>query len=231
MLKFWKRMNILYERLLLIALIGILLIVVWCMYDNYYVYSHTLDNSILRYKPGQSTAVREDSPISEEMAAWITIDGTGIDYPVMQGSDNIKYLNTDPFGNYALSGSIYLDSRNSSDFSDEYSLIYGHHMEYGKMFGALDEFLNASYLDQHRTGTLIIGRNAEEIYPVEVFASMRASAKDDAVFELGDPAVRQFIKEHAEVYTADSERRIIALSTCAEGDSVSRVLVFCYITD
>ena len=224
-------MNILYERLLLIALIGILLIVVWCMYDNYYVYSHTLDNSILRYKPGQSTAVREDSPISEEMVAWITIDGTGIDYPVMQGSDNIKYLNTDPFGNYALSGSIFLDSRNSPDFSDEYSLIYGHHMEYGKMFGALDEFLNGSYLNQHRTGTLIIGRNAEEIYPVEVFASMRASAKDDAVFELGDPAVRQFIKEHAEVYTADSERRIIALSTCAEGDSVSRVLVFCYITD
>lgn len=224
-------MNILYERLLLIVLIGILLIVMWCMYDNYYVYSHTLDNSILRYKPGQSTAVRENSPISEEMAAWITIDGTGIDYPVMQGSDNIKYLNTDPFGNYALSGSIFLDSRNSPDFSDEYSLIYGHHMEYGKMFGALDEFLNGSYLNQHRTGTLIIGRNAEETYPVEVFASMRASAKDDAVFEPGDPAVRQFIKEHAEVYTADSERRIIALSTCAEGDSVSRVLVFCYITD
>ena len=231
MLKFWKQMNILYERLLLIVLFCILLIAVWCMYDNYYVFSHTIDNSILRYKPGQSDAAPEDSPISDEMVAWITIAGTDIDYPVMQAADNIKYLNTDPFGNYALSGSIFLDSRNSPDFSDDYSLIYGHHMEYGRMFDALDRFLNASYLKQHTAGTLMTGKTAEHVDPIEVFASMRASAKDEAVFEPGDPAVRQFIQNHAEVYTADSERRIIALSTCAEGDSVSRVLVFCYIAD
>ena len=87
------------------------------------------------------------------MAGWLTVDGTNIDYPVMQGKDNNSYLNTDPFGNYSLTGSIFLDSRSSPDFSDEYSVVYGHHMDYGKMFGALDDFLNEKYLKQHSSGS------------------------------------------------------------------------------
>ncbi len=223
-------MNLLYERLLLIALVLVLLIVLWCMYDNYYVYSHTLDNSILKYKPTQSEVVASgDVSISDDMVAWLTIDNTNIDYPVMQSTDNIKYLNTDPFGGYSLSGSIFLDSRNEPDFSDEYSLVYGHHMEYGKMFGALDEFLNESYLSQHTAGTLTIGKNAEKIYHLEVFASMQASARDEAVFNPNHGDIRQFIKNHAEVYTKERNDRIIGLSTCAEGDAVSRIVLFCYV--
>ena len=213
----------------MIVLVLVLLIVMWCMYDNYYVYSHTLGDDISRYKPVQNAAVQEDSPISDDMVAWITIDGTNIDYPVMQGDDNVKYLNTDPFGKYSLSGSIFLDSRNAPDFSDDYSLIYGHHMEYGRMFGALDDFLDASYLKSHSSGTLIIGKNAEKTYGLTVFAAMRASAKDEVVFDPGKGDIRQFIMEHRETYTADTGQRILALSTCAEGDSVTRTLVFCYI--
>ena len=224
-------MNILYERLLLIVLVLVLLIVMWCMYDNYYVYSHTLNDDVSKYKPGQTDAAAEDSPISDDMVAWITIDGTNIDYPVMQGDDNVKYLNTDPFGKYSLSGSIYLDSRNSSDLSDDYSLIYGHHMEYGKMFGALDDYLDMSYLNSHSSGKLIIGKNAEKTCVLTVFASMRASAKDEAVFDPGKGDIRQFIKEHCETQTADTGQRILALSTCAEGDSVTRTIVFCYIAE
>ena len=222
-------MNILYERLVLIVLVLVLFVVMWCMYDNYYVYSHTLDNDIAKYKPGQTETAEEDFPISDDMVAWITIDGTAIDFPVMQGDDNVKYLNTDPFEKYSLSGSIFLDSRNAPDFSDDYSLVYGHHMEYGRMFGALDDFLDSSYLNSHSSGTLTVGRNAEKTCVLTVFAAMRASAKDEAVFDPGKGDIRQFIKEHCETYTADTGQRILALSTCAEGDSVSRTLVFCYI--
>ena len=79
------------------------------------------------------------------MVGWIVVDDTNIDYPVMQGYDNSQYLNLDPYGEYSLSGSIFLDSRNSSDFTDPYSIIYGHHMEYGKMFGAIDDYLDDQY--------------------------------------------------------------------------------------
>ena len=227
-------MNLLYERLLLLALVFVLCIVIWCMYDNWYVYSHAADGrKLMLYKPGIAGAVSpEDSPISDDMAAWLTIDGTGIDYPVMQSSDNIRYLNTDPFGSYSLSGSIFLDCRNAADFTDPYSLVYGHHMEHGRMFGALDDFLSEAYLKQHSKGTLMIGKKAEKTYSLEVFAAMRANAANKTIFNLSDPdALRTELKTRATVYTEDKDARILGLSTCAEGDAVSRILVFCYLTE
>ena len=234
MTKFWKKLNVIYERLVLLVLILLLLIVVWCMYDNYYVFNHTLEK-ISGYKPGssQGAAAAGEKTINDDMVAWITIDGTNIDYPVMQSDDNVKYLNTDPFGDYSLAGSIFLDSRNSYDFSDSYSLIYGHHMEYGKMFGALDDFLERSYLEKHSTGELIIGKDGDTEYVLEVFASMRASARDEEVFDPLSGKERQFIAEHADVCIQDAyrEARIVGLSTCAEGDASSRIIVFAYIVE
>ena len=232
MLKFWKRLNELYGWLLIAVCGLIMLIGLWQVYDNYYMYSHTLDKSILGYKPDPRVpAAAADSPITDDMAGWLTIDGTNIDYPVMQGFDNKQYLNTDPFGKYSLTGSIFLDSRSSPDFSDEYSVIYGHHMDYGKMFGALDDFLNESYLKQHSAGTLMVGRNAEKVYDLECFASMRVSAKEKIVFDMKQEQIRQFIHDNASVLTNEQDSRILALSTCTDANSVTRVVVFCYIRD
>lgn len=232
MLKFWKQLNILYERLLLILLFSVFGIVLWCMYDNWYVFSFTLDGKIQRYKPGSPGAVApEESPISDDMVAWITIDGTNIDYPVMQGRDNVRYLNTDPFGSYSLTGSIYLDFRNSPNFSDPYSLIYGHHMEYGKMFGSLDSFLNPAYLEQHKHGELIIGKDASAIYSLEVFAALRVPANDESVFDPGNGMIRETITSRNGYKTGNRDERIIGLSTCAEAGGLSRTVVFCYILE
>lgn len=234
MAKFFKTLNILYERLLLIVLIIILLIVLWCMYDNYYVFSHTSDR-VAGYRPGSqsSAAAQGDKQITDDMCAWITIDDTNIDYPIMQGTDNVKYLNTDPFGDYSLAGSIFLDSRNSNDFTDSYSLIYGHHMEYGRMFGALDDFLDEKYLKNHSKGTLLIGRNGEETHSLRIFASLRASAQDEAVFDPSKNNVREYIALNSAVLTEpiNGDQRILGLSTCTEGDSSARIVVFCYIED
>lgn len=231
MLKFWKRLNELYGWLLIAVFGFIMLIGLWQVYDNYYMFSHTLDKSILRYKPVPTDTAPVDSPITNDMAGWLTIDGTNIDYPVMQGNDNNAYLYMDPFGKYSLTGSIFLDSRSSPDFSDEYSVIYGHHMDYGKMFGALDDFLNETYLKQHAAGTLMVGRNAEKVYELECFASMKVSAKEKIVFDMKQEQIRQFIHDNAAVLTHEDDSRILALSTCADANSVTRVVVFCYIKD
>lgn len=232
MLRFWKRLNELYGWLLIAVFGFVMLIGLWQVYDNYYTFNHTIDKSVLKYKPSLSDpAAAEDSPITDDMVAWLTIDGTNIDYPVMQGIDNSYFLNTDPFGGYSLSGSIFLDSRCSSDFSDRYSVIYGHHMDYGKMFGALDDFLNSSYLKDHSTGTLMVGRSAEKVYDLTVFASMRVSAREKTVFDIKQDEIREFIRNNAEVFTHEADERILALTTCVGADSVTRVAVFCYISE
>ena len=230
-LKFWKALNEIFYRLVIIVFGIVMLIGAWQVYDNYYIFNHALDKDLLKYKPVHGQVSDESSPITDEMVAWLTIDGTNIDYPVMQGKDNSAFLNTDPFGNYSLTGSIFLDSRCSSDFSDEYSLIYGHHMDYGKMFGSLDDFLNESYLKKHTTGTLLVGRNAEKEYKLRVFAAMRVSSRDKTVFDIDKDKIQQYIKDNAKVYTKQEQKRIIGLSTCADAGSVNRIVVFCYILD
>ena len=230
-LKFWKGANRWYDRIVIFFLVIVLLIVCYCMYDNYWVYNHTLDKSILKYKPGTENYDAAASPISSDMVAWLTIDDTNIDYPVMQADDNIKYLNTDPYGKYSLTGSIFLDSRNSPDFSDDYSLIYGHHMEYGKMFGALDEFLDESYLRKHSRGELLIGRDGSKKLKLRIFASMKAKASDNAVFNVNAGGIKDFIDNNSSVKISGPKGRIVALSTCSDSDSVTRVVVFCYLVD
>ena len=181
---FWKTMNRAYEKTMLLIFIIALLICIYALYDTWYVFDHANDKSYLKFKPGvedENGAVSE-SPITSDMVGWITMDDTNIDYPIMQGEDNTAYLNKDPYGKFSLSGSIFLDSRNNSAFTDEYSLIYGHHMEYGVMFGALDDYLDEDYLQSHRHGQLLVGRDGKVMYELEAFYAMSADAKDDFIF-------------------------------------------------
>ena len=232
--RFWINMNILYEKLMLCAFVVVLLIVVYGLYDTWYVFNNAIDDSYLRFKPTAEGGVPEDAPITEDMVAWVTIDDTNIDYPVMQAEDNYKYLNINPYGEYSLSGSIFLDSRNSSDFTDDYSILYGHHMEYGKMFGALDEFLDDTYLREHSTGTLIVGRDGGKSYRLGVFACLKVDVFDNNVL---DPDTFENIskaisKEAVTMNTSiQKSSHILALSTCTEPVSSTRLLVMCYILD
>ena len=76
--------------------------------------------------------------INKDYRAWLTVYNTTIDYPVVQGTNDTYYAATDIYGRPSLTGAIYMAAGNSPDFSDSYNIIYGHHMDSGAMFGALD---------------------------------------------------------------------------------------------
>ena len=234
MRRFWMKMNILYEKLMLFLFVMALLVVAYGLYDTWYVYHHASDDSYLRYKPTASEGVPEDAPITDGMVAWLAIDDTNIDYPVMQSDDNYRYLNENPYGEYSLSGSIFLDSRNDGSFGDPYSILYGHHMEYGKMFGALDDFLEPAYLNSHTHGELIVGRNGEKRYQLRVFAAVRVNVFEESdIFEPDVKDIRGIIRKHAITLRDMPEegKKILALSTCTEPVSRNRLIVFCEIME
>ena len=213
------------DTALLVLFILLFLIGGYTMYDTWLVYEHAQDTSILAYKP-QSGMAEEVVPISEDAVAWLTIDDTSIDDPVVQGIDNNEYLNKDPFGNYSLAGSIFLDARNAADFSDPYSLVYGHHMEHGAMFGALDKFLDRSYFDVHRSGTLIV--TGGKTYDIRLFACVEA---DGAVQEIFAPNENEdgplsYVREHASIWYEPEDEQLIALSTCKFPETSERIIVF-----
>ena len=159
----------------LVSLVVILFLTVagvysgYALWDNAQVYAAVDDvqSELLKLKPD---AAEEDGASFEELlavnpdvCAWLTLDNTGIDYPVVQGEDNLSYINTDVYGEFALAGFIFLDSSCDNTFHDQYSLLYGHHMENSKMFGDLDLYEDEEFFNENTTGMLILPDRSYEL--------------------------------------------------------------------
>lgn len=226
--KIIRLIDSLIDKSVLLVCIVLFLLGSYGLYDSYMVYQQATDNSILKYKPGYETDDEIDKKITGSMVAWLTIDNTNVDYPVMQGKDNNEYLNKDPFGDYSLAGSIFLDSRNNPEFDDYYSLVYGHHMEQGMMFGAIDEYLNEDYFNSHRTGSLVVGKKT---YKIRIFSVLECEATEESIFaptENGNTL--NYIKQHAlfldDTALPKDNEKLLGLSTCKYPDTVDRTLIF-----
>ena len=222
------------NRIVAILCLLLFLICLYAMIDAVNVYLNANDKSVLKYKPQLGHGSEALGELSDDAVAWLTIDNTSIDYPVMQGRNNEEYINKDPFGEFSLSGSIFLDSRNRGDFSDPYSILYGHHMEHGAMFGSLDNFIKQEYFDQHRTGTLITTSGQD--YTIRLFAACKADATEKTVFDPPDSTneeLLQYLKQHAAVFEpqgVDAHSRILAMTTCQSAESIERMIVFGILT-
>ncbi len=236
----------LLTKLLALALILALCYGGYALWDTYQVYmGASVDGDLLKFKPVLNAAGESNPTLSELIAinpdvrAWLTVNDTHIDYPLLQGMDNVRYVNVDVYGNFALSGSIFLDFRNAPDFSDFYSLVYGHHMSGGAMFGDLEHFLEEAYFDAHKTGNLFL---LDRTYDIELFACLQVDAFDEYVFDPHydrggsqpgerEQAMLDYLREKAVFYreleqalTVDD--RIIGLSTCSEASTNARTVVF-----
>lgn len=219
----------LIDYALLLFFLLLVLIGGYTMYDTILIYNAASGDDLRSFRPIVVTDGDEDfywdmSALSEDVVAWLTVDDTEIDYPVMQGVDNNEYLNKDPFGEYSLAGSIFLDARNTPDFTDPYSLIYGHHMEYGKMFGALDAFLDEGYFNTHRTATLIV---SDQVYNIKFFACVEADASVQEIFAPTEmEGTLEYVREHASIWYEPDGEQLIALSTCKFPQTTARIIVF-----
>jgi sortase B len=133
---------------------------------------------------------------------------------------------------FSLSGSIFLDYRNARDFSDSYSIIYGHHMEGNVMFGELPNFLEADYFESHASGVLF---TPADTYQIEWIACVETDAYDSRFYTPIGTADSEQISEllsnilsaatqfrNVEVSTND---RLVALSTCSNLSTDGRVIL------
>lgn len=105
--------------------------------------------------------------INPDVVAWIFIEGTNINYPVVQGTDNSYYLNRLVDGSYNSAGSIFMDYRNENDLSDRNTVLYGHHMQNGSMFNQITKYKDQAFYDAHPV-CLIMTPNGN--YKLEFFA-------------------------------------------------------------
>jgi len=87
--------------------------------------------------------------VNNNAAAWLYCPDTVIDYPVMKATDYDYYLHHLPDGTYNANGTLFIDYNNAPDFSDKLTVIYGHHMRSGKMFGSLKGYKGQAYFNEH----------------------------------------------------------------------------------
>lgn len=220
----------------------------YVLYDSFYIQNQAFSSGwdMLQYKPeiisdGATPLSGADTlaSINEDYRAWLTMYDTKIDYPVMQGKDDLYYASHDIYGEPSLTGAIYLASGNTADLSDSYNLIYGHHMDNGAMFGALDKYLDRAYFDSHREGILITPTGIFDLY---VFAVVETDAYEGRIYSVGpDRTVEDILSflqsdsstTRAVIYDEEATRgavKITAMSTCASAETNGRLVVFCVTT-
>src|SRR5690625_649236 len=105
--------------------------------------------------------------LNENVVGWITIEGTQIDYPILQADNNTDFMFHNFYGEESIAGSIFMDYRNDITMDDNNIVVYGHRMKDGSMFQHLTKFLDKDFFEKHRTFTI---DTLYDSYEAEIFA-------------------------------------------------------------
>ena len=216
----------------------------YALWDNNQVYAaaSNVQADMIKLKPilteneDEGASFEELLAINKDVCAWVTVDNTNIDFPILQGETNLTYINRDVYGNFALAGSIFLDSRNDKEFHDIVSLLYGHHMDQSDMFGDLDKYKDEKFLKENTTGLLIL---PDRSYDLEIFACILTDASNDAIFEPQEykadiNKLLRLTEQESLHYNADKleelkktngQTQILILSTCSTEFTDARTIV------
>ena len=208
----------------------------YSLWDTYKIYANSFaDEELLKFRP---TDDGEDNPtlkdlkkLNPDVKAWIQVPKINIDYPVVQGQDDMEYINKNVYGEFELSGAIFLSCLNKDDFSDPYNLVYGHNMKNGGMFADVADFTNKEYFETHQKGKLYL---TDATRKIRFFACMKVTAADAKIYH-PDGYRKENLKDlldyiqanavqYRDVNVAD-ENSLIALSTCSEAETNGRVVL------
>lgn len=113
--------------------------------------SQTIDwDAVIAKKEGGEVLeeYKEKKQEIPDMVGWLKIEGTGIDYPVVQ-RDNEYYMDHDDYGNEDVYGAVFLEQVNDYRTPDNNLMIYGHNRKDEKMFGELMNYKSEEYYKEH----------------------------------------------------------------------------------
>lgn len=166
---------------------------------------------------------------NKDIYAWIYIPGTQVDYPVLQSaSDDTYYLNHNIDGSYGKPGCIYTEKINSKDFTNYNTVLYGHNMKNGEMFGCLHDYEDKTFFDEN---PYVYVYTEEKTYVYEIFAAYTTT--NAHILNTNDFSTQEGFADYLDnvVYNkaltgnfrndtrVTSDNRIITLSTCTSNSS------------
>ena len=170
--------------------------------------------------------------LGSDLKGWLYLEALDISYPLMQSTDNDYYLHRTVNGDYDFAGSIFMDAENNPDFTDSNTIIYGHNMADGSMFGTLKNYtLDAA----NQSSPYIWILTEKQDYCYEIFSAQTANTSSECytLFSETDQTFISFLERmrrnsgiETGSFTFSEKDKILTLSTCnGDGTDTNRYVV------
>ena len=189
------------------------------------------ENGTVKALPTMNNPIdfEELKAINPDICGWLRIRAIDISYPLVQGEDNEYYLHRTFEQTANFAGCLFLNAENKTDFTDQNTIIYGHNMKNGSMFGKLNTFRDKDVYKKSRYFWIF---TPDFIYQYRIISGMvvpeagdtyRTFFSEDKFQEFLDTVTRGSELDITGV-EVDTEDRVVTLSTCT-GDNATRFVV------
>ena len=166
--------------------------------------------------------------INPDVVGWIQMEALDVSYPIVKGTDNDHYLHYTFEGQKNAAGAIFMEYTNNSNFEDCNTIIYGHNMKNGSMFGTF----RTLHEPENLTSPYLWICLPDKSYRYEIFTVHTTSATGDTytLFSAPDDQFTQYLNKMRDasefpVGTAPTkDDKIITLSTCTGNDATRFVI-------
>ena len=174
--------------------------------------------------------------MNPEVKGWITIEGTHIDYPFVQGEDNEKYVRITLTGKKNNAGTIFIDYHISYPFEDRNTIIHGHNQRNGHMFHDLVNYKDPEYLKEHPYVKIFLPDGRMLLYRIYSAYEMT----DTRTYQYGfstDESYAQYLDftVQSSLYPTgivpQTWDRVLTLSTCTNTYNDSRFVIHAYLVE
>ena len=167
--------------------------------------------------------------INSDVVGWLYIEGTQVNYPILQGKDNNQYLYRMIDGKHNSAGSLFLDAGIAPDFSGQNNPVYGHNMKNGSMLAGITGYKKQAFYEEHPVALLM---TPEQNYQILIFSAYVMDASGDAwETEFPEQTLQPWLDQRMRksYISADviptTRDKIVTLSTCTYETRNSRFLV------
>lgn len=237
----------------ILTIAGLVMLIAGVVYLGYYFYGQYTANIEDEKYTEASTASQSQSqeqyaenPIdfdewqkkNDEIYAWIKVDGTEVDYPIVQsGTDDDFYLRHSAADkSWVASGAIFTQSHNTKTFNDSVTVIYGHNGYSESMFTSLHKFEKKDFFDEHPyfyiympqrklTYQVVSAFKYDDRHIMNSFDFQDSNVLADFQEMVQDPSSSlKNVREDLDT-EINSESKLVVLSTCITGQKSSRYLV------
>ena len=209
--------------------------------DSVFVDSDTVSAASEYVNPIDFEKVREENP---DIYAWIKIPGLPVDYPVLRKpGDDDYYLRRNLQGKYSVAGCLYTQAKyNGDDFSDRVTIIYGHNMTNGSMFGMLeDTYSNPEDFEKYSDIRVYLPKEEKHYRVVAAVPYSDLHIMEQfGIFEIDEDVLNfeKFIcdsKETGAVYNRqwapNRKDKLLILATCQKGNYKRRYIIVAKLID